>query len=405
MRNFYYIFIIFFVLIANSQSQNYNFNKSIIAVSSINNSAYKKNKINKYINYFTKTEKGRVFFKQTYRRQGFFKNKIQRIFKEYDIPNELIYLSMIESGFMVDIVSSAGAVGLWQFMPSTGRIFGLRVDKWIDERRDFEKSTYAAVKYFTSLKKKFGSWELAMAGYNSGDLTVKNAIKEYKSRDFWYLSQYTFPKQTKDYVPQILAVIHISKNLEEFGFKDKIVEPIDDFDKIELPPQTTLEYIAKISDINYSTLKKINPSLIRGITPPEGTYLIYIPYGFKSKIYKKLASMPANDGVLKYKVKKGDTLGKIAQIYFNSVDEVMRLNNLDSTKIYAGQELLIHKKFYENKIKIKETSFVYQVKKGDSLSLIAKKFSITTKYLKKINNLISNKIVVGQKLKIIKTNE
>jgi len=405
MRNFYYIFIIFFVLIANSQSQNYNFNKSIIAVSSINNSAYKKNKINKYINYFTKTEKGRVFFKQTYRRQGFFKNKIQRIFKEYNIPNELIYLSMIESGFMVDIVSSAGAVGLWQFMPSTGRIFGLRVDKWIDERRDFEKSTYAAVKYFTSLKKKFGSWELAMAGYNSGDLTVKNAIKEYKSRDFWYLSQYTFPKQTKDYVPQILAVIHISKNLEEFGFKDKIVEPIDDFDKIELPPQTTLEYIAKISDINYSTLKKINPSLIRGITPPEGTYSIYIPYGFKSKIYKKLASMPANDGVLKYKVKKGDTLGKIAQIYFNSVDEVMRLNNLDSTKIYAGQELLIHKKFYENKIKIKETSFVYQVKKGDSLSLIAKKFSITTKYLKKINNLISNKIVVGQRLKIIKTNE
>ena len=404
IKCFLLFLVLFFCSTLYSYSQNYNFNNSIVAVSSVNNSAFKKSKINKYINYFTKTEKGRDFFKQTYRKQGFFKNRSQEIFKEYDIPDELIYLSMIESGFQVDIVSSAGAVGLWQFMPTTGRIFGLRVDDWIDERRDFEKSTYAAVKYFRSLKKKFGSWELAMAGYNSGDLTVKRAIKEYKSRDFWYLSQYTFPKQTKDYVPQILAVIHISKNLEKFGFSDKIVEPIENFDKIELQPETTLEYIAKISDIKLSTLKKINPSLLRGITPPDEPYSIYVPYGSKDIISRILASKNINDGIIKYKVKKGDTLSSIAKIYSNSVSEVMNLNRLDSTLIFAGQELLIHKKIYKGYIQ-ENSSFVYYVKKGDSLSLIAKKFKTTTKDLKKINNLISNKIVIGQKLKIIKSNE
>ena len=255
MKIFYFTLAISFILIFPSQAENYNFNNSIVSVSTVNNSRFKKDKINKFINYFSKTEKGRVFFKQTYRRQGLFRDRINQIFKEYDIPEDLIYLSMIESAFQVDIVSSAGAVGLWQFMPSTGRIFSLRVDKWIDERRDFEKSTYAAAKYLTSLKRKFGSWELAMAGYNSGDNTVKNAIKEHKSRDFWYLSQHTFPKQTKNYIPQILAVIHISKNLSEFGFSNKIVDPIIDLERVELPPQTSLEYISKISGIDYGLLK------------------------------------------------------------------------------------------------------------------------------------------------------
>ena len=178
----------------------------------------------------------------------------------------------------------------------------------------------------------------------------------------------------------------------------------ENFDKIELQPQTTLEYIAKISDIKFSTLKKINPSLIRGITPPDGPYSIYVPYGSKDMISRILASKNVNDGIIKYKVKKGDTLSSIAKIYFNSVSEVMNLNRLDSTMIFAGQELLIHKKLYKGHIQ-ENSSFVYYVKKGDSLSLIAKKFKTTTKDLKKINNLISNKIVIGQKLKIIKSNE
>ena len=405
MKNIYFTLAISFILIFPSQAENYNFNNSIVSVSTVNNSRFKKDKINKFINYFSKTEKGRVFFKQTYRRQGLFRDRINQIFKEYDIPEDLIYLSMIESAFQVDIVSSAGAVGLWQFMPSTGRIFSLRVDKWIDERRDFEKSTYAAAKYLTSLKRKFGSWELAMAGYNSGDNTVKNAIKEHKSRDFWYLSQHTFPKQTKNYIPQILAVIHISKNLSEFGFSNKIVDPIIDLERVELPPQTSLEYISKISGIDYGLLKEINPSLLREMTPPDGSYSIYVPNGFKKKVYAQLSASPRSKVLSRYKVKKGDTLSEISKIYSNSIEEIVKLNNLESTSILAGQELLIYKQVYVDKTFNKDQSFIYVVKKGDSLSMIAKKFEIKTKDLKKMNNLVSNNIQPGQVLKILKSNE
>ena len=405
MRKISFILLTLILITFNVKCEEYNFNNSILSVSTINNSSYKRTKINKFINYFTKTEKGRVFFKQTYRRQGYFRDRIEEIFDEYNIPVDLIYLSMIESGFQVDVRSSAGAVGLWQFMPSTGRIFGLRVDKWIDERKDFEKSTYAAVKYLRSLKKKFGSWELAMAGYNSGDLRVRDAIVNHKSRDFWYLSQHTFPKQTKDYVPQILAVIHISKNLNKFGFSNKIVSPMDQMEKVELPPQTSLNYIAKISDISYSRLKKMNPSLLRDITPPDKPYSIYVPAGLKKKVYAKLYSNPVSKVIFKYKVKKGDTLSKIGKLYSNKVSEIIKLNDLDSSLIYIGQDLLVYKKVYFNEEQNNNDSFTYLVKKGDSLSMIAKKFNIKTKELKEINNLPSNKIQVGQALKIIKSNE
>jgi len=405
MRFLYLVSIFFLLCSGNALSENYNFHNSISTVSSINNSKFKTSKVNKYINYFSKNEKGRVFFKMAYRRQGYFKDVIYSIFKEYDIPKDLIYLSMIESGFQVNISSNAGAVGLWQFMPSTGRIFDLRVDKWVDERRDFVKSTYAAAQYLRSLKGKFGSWELAMAGYNSGDLTVKRAIKEHKSRDFWYLSQHTFPKQTREYVPQILAVIYISKNMDKFGFSNKKIQPRMKMEKVKLPPHTSLEYVSKISDIDITLLKEINSSLLRDITPPDGPYSIYVPLGLKETVYAKLASSPESKVISKYKVKKGDTLGSIGEIYSNSVEEILKLNNMQSTTIYSGQEILVYKKIFRNDNSKEPESFVYLVKKGDSLSLIAEKFSITKKDLKRANNLVSNKIEVGQSLKIIKSNE
>ena len=244
-----------------------------------------------------------------------------------------------------------------------------------------------------------------MAGYNSGDNTVKNAIKEHKSRDFWYLSQHTFPKQTKNYIPQILAVIHISKNLSEFGFSNKIVDPIIDLERVELPPQTSLEYISRISGIDYGLLKEINPSLLREMTPPDDSYSIYVPNGFKKKVYTQLSASPRSKVLSKYKVKKGDTLSEFSKIYSNSIEEIVKLNNLESTSIFIGQELLIYKKVHVDKTFNKDQSFIYVVKKGDSLSMIAKKFEIKTKDLKKMNNLVSNNIQPGQVLKILKSNE
>ena len=175
MKNFFVNFFIFFLFTSTGLSSDFIESKA----SNYKSAQFKDKKIKKYITYFSKAEKGIVFFKQTYRRQGYFENTVHEIFGKYDIPRDLKYISMIESGFQFEIKSSAGAVGLWQFMPSTARIFGLRVDEWVDERRDFHKATQAAAEYLVSLKRKFGNWELVLAGYNSGDLTVKKAIEEY----------------------------------------------------------------------------------------------------------------------------------------------------------------------------------------------------------------------------------
>ncbi|MFL2630563.1 MAG: LysM peptidoglycan-binding domain-containing protein [Thermodesulfobacteriota bacterium] len=401
MRNFFVNFFIFFLFTSTGFSSVFIESKA----SNYKSAQFKDKKIKKYITYFSKAEKGRVFFKQTYRRQGYFENTVHEIFAKYDIPRDLKYISMIESGFQFEIKSSAGAVGLWQFMPSTARIFGLRVDEWVDERRDFYKATQAAAEYLVSLKRKFGNWELVLAGYNSGDLTVKKAIEEHNSKDFWYLSQLTFPKQTKEYVPQILAVIRISKDLKAYGFNDLKVKSIIKTEFIDLPPQTRLDYIAKIAEIDFGLLKELNLALLRDITPPNEFYSARIPSGLKKKIYSKLKSNPDTRTIYKHKIKKGETLSSIAKTFSNSVKELMKLNNLSSSDIYQGDYLLVYKKTIRKNDYSNRAFFVYLVKEGDSLSKIAEKFNMRIKEIKNFNNLKSNRISVGQTLKIFKSNE
>ena len=401
MRNFFVNFFIFFLFTSTGFSSVFIESKA----SNYKSAQFKDKKIKKYITYFSKAEKGRVFFKQTYRRQGYFENTVHEIFAKYDIPRDLKYISMIESGFQFEIKSSAGAVGLWQFMPSTARIFGLRVDEWVDERRDFYKATQAAAEYLVSLKRKFGNWELVLAGYNSGDLTVKKAIEEHNSKDFWYLSQLTFPKQTKEYVPQILAVIRISKDLKSYGFNDLKVKSIIKTEFIDLPPQTRLDYIAKIAEIDFGLLKELNLALLRDITPPNEFYSARIPSGLKKKIYSKLKSNPDTRTIYKHKIKKGETLSSIAKTFSNSVKELIKLNNLSSSDIYQGDYLLVYKKTIRKNDYSNRAFFVYLVKEGDSLSKIAEKFNMRIKEIKNFNNLKSNRISVGQTLKIFKSNE
>ena len=308
------------------------------------NSKYKEKKIKKYINYFSNTKKGRSFYREAYPRQGMFETIIKKVFDEYDIPEDLKYVAMIESGFNINAESSAGAIGLWQFMPSTGKIFGLRIDEWIDERKDIQKSTLAAAQYFNSLKRKFGTWELVLAGYNSGDLTVERAIKKYKSKDYWHLSQYTFPKQTREFVPQILAVIIISKNLNEYGFDDLKLNNSIDIEEVVVPPRTRLNYIARLVNLDRELLSRLNPSILKRITPPDGDYVINVPKGYKEKIYAKFKINVDNKNLYRYKIREGDTLSGIALKFSNSIDEIYTLNNLTSSRIYAGDFILVYKR-------------------------------------------------------------
>lgn len=366
-------------------------------------SSFKVQKVNKYIDYFSQNRKGRDFFQAAYPRLGLYRDIIYEIFDEYNIPKEIIFVSMLESGFNPKIESSAGAIGLWQFMPSTAEIFGLRIDEWVDERMDIYYSTNAAVSYFKSLLKKFGSWELALAGYNCGDLNVKKAIDKYNSTDFWYLSKYTFPKQTKEYVPQIIALIHISENLKKYNFGYLELKKNLKVKKFKVPENTKLSKIAYLIGETEDYVNNINPSLQKKITPPNESYDINIPINKIEILYSKIDVIFKDRVIKKYKIIKGDTLSKIAIKLNNSVEELYDLNDLDSSKIFAGKYLL----FYENDKSLFKIGkyWMHVVKRGDSLYKLSKTYEVSIDNIKKWNNISGSKIIIGQKIKLILKNE
>ena len=366
-------------------------------------SSFKVQKVNKYIEYFSENRKGRDFFQAAYPRLGLYKDIIYEIFDKNNIPREIIFVSMLESGFNPKIESSAGAIGLWQFMPSTAKIFGLRIDEWVDERMDIYHSTNAAVSYFKSLLKKFGSWELALAGYNCGDLNVKKAIDEYNSNDFWYLSKYTFPKQTKEYVPQIIALMHISEDLKKYNFGYLELKQNLKIKKFKVPKNTKLSKIAYLIGEREDYVNSLNHSIQKKITPPNESYEINIPINKIEILYSKLDIIFEDRIVKKYKIIKGDTLSKIAIKLNNSVEELYDLNNLNSSKIIAGKYLM----FYENNESLVKIGryWMHVVKKGDSLYKLSRMYEVPVDSIKKWNDISGSKIIIGQKIKLILKNE
>jgi membrane-bound lytic murein transglycosylase D len=186
---------------------------------------------------------------------------------------------MIESGFNPVAVSRAGAAGLWQFMASTARRYGLRVDQWVDERFDPEKSTFAAASYLRDLYRQFGSWQLAQAAYNAGELSVTRAIQATGTSDFWALSRSRFlPRETKEFVPQIAAATLIGRNPFEYGFEG-FETTVTSFETVSVPPSTDLRWLAAITGISLDVLRAMNPSLVRAVTPPGAPHTLKVPLG------------------------------------------------------------------------------------------------------------------------------
>ena len=268
---------------------------------------------------------------------------------------------------------------------------------------DIYYSTNAAVSYFRSLLKKFGSWELALAGYNCGDLNVKKAIDKYNSTDFWYLSKYAFPKQTKEYVPQIIALIHISENLKKYNFGYLELKKNLKVKKFKVPKNTKLSKIAYLIGENENYVNNINPSLQKKITPPNEPYYINIPINKIEILYSKMDVIFKDRVIKKYKIIKGDTISKIAIKLNNSVEELYDLNDLNSSKIFAGKYLL----FYENDKSLFKIGkyWMHVVKKGDSLYKLSKTYEVSIDNIKKWNNISGSKIIIGQKIKLILKNE
>jgi membrane-bound lytic murein transglycosylase D len=335
---------------------------------------------------------------------------MKQVLKEVGLPEDLVYLAMIESGFSPHAYSVAAAVGPWQFISGTGKRYSLRIDSWIDERRDPLKSTIAAALYLKELYSLFNKdWYLAAAGYNAGENKILRAIDMYSSRDFWELSQGSYLKrETKDYVPKLLAAAIVAKDPARYGFADVAYLPPIEFDMVEIPSKTDLDVIARLVGVSTETIRDLNPALRRGSTPPDyPNYVLKIPKGKKQLFQLEYANLPREERQVeklvyaRYKAGKKDTLATIARRFGTKPEVIAELNHLKKGSRLGGKVLNVptreevaaaspgpvrkHNKVAESSKK----PFVkyYTVKHGDTVHSVAKRFNVSTRIIVAWNNL------------------
>jgi len=271
---------------------------------------------------------------------------MRKLLKEQGLPEDLVYMALIESGFDPYAYSRSKAVGPWQFIYRTGKRYGLKVNWWVDERRDPEKSTIAAAKYLKDLYEMFACWYLAAAGYNAGEYKIIRAMKRYRTEDFWTLTKHQYLKrETKNYVPLMIAAAVVAKDPEKYGFTGIEYEEPLRYEKVKVPELTDLSHIAKACEISLEEIKDLNPELRRGVTPPnEPEYEIKIPFTKTGLFTRNFEAMqPLEKFQFRtHTVKKGETLRGIANLYRVDLDPLLEINYLKKTSsLSKGMDLLI----------------------------------------------------------------
>ena len=345
---------------------------------------------------------------------------MRNLLKENGLPEDLVYMALIESGFNPYAYSRSKASGPWQFIYLTGKRYGLRSNWWIDERRDPEKSTIAAAKYLKDLYDMFECWYLAAAGYNAGEKKIATAMKRYGTEDFWELTKYRYLKQeTKDYVPQMIAAALIAKDPEKYGFVGiEYQEPLR-YEKVKVPEVTDLRLIAQACEATVDEIKDLNPELPRWCTPPNfPDYEIKIPFG-KRELFLRNFEIFSPGQKFQFKthvVKKGDTFSKIARLYRVDLEPILEINRLNKkSRLSTGMNLLIplpkghdpkpdrmaREKSDGMDQNSKPVETTYTIKKGDTLWSIANETGVNIGTLSRWNNLhLEKKLMPGDKLKI-----
>gem|GEM_PF-47846 len=363
--------------------------------------------------------KSSIIYFQTVARDAFRKylsrsKRYERLFIEtldkYGLPRDLIYLSLVESGYNPAAYSWARAMGLWQFISSTGRSYGLNRNWWIDERKDPVKSTDAASRFLKDLYEQFGDWELAMAAYNGGPGRVRSTIKKQKTIDFWRMK---LKRQTMDYVPLIYAATIIAKDPERYGFYDIEHEPEIVWDEVAIDRCLELKVVARELGCKLSELKTLNPELLRNYTPPNTkNYILKVPVGSKQKFLAAYDGMPSpkETSWVKHKISRGQTVSTIAAKYGVSQYAIFEANNLSRrSKIYAGKTIIVPVPLdskgsswkREGKADYHSEGSVYTVRSGDTMWDIARAFGTTVNGLRRVNYIErGSRIYVGQRLKI-----
>ena len=308
--------------------------------------------VKKWMSYFL--NRGRSYFERYTERAGRYAPILGAILEEHGLPRDLIFLAMAESGFNNVAKSWAAAVGPWQFMPYTGRMYGLEQDWYRDERRDPIKATVAAARYLAKLYDDFGQWEVAAAAYNAGEGKLGRAIKKYKSEDFWHLSKGKYLKaETKNYVPKIMALAIIGKNLKSFGFDDvEFHEPLD-FDEISVPAGTDLVKLSETMGIDFEEIQRLNPEVLRWFTPPNiAEYRLKLPPNTAEKFAECCAKSDFTATTFQQFVipKKGMSLSQISKKFKIRKDYVLASLNNVSEHAKFGEGDIVKLPFREGEL-------------------------------------------------------
>lgn len=336
--------------------------------------------VRRWIQYFT--EKDAERFTRFLKRGYPYRKMVQAILKEKGVPEEFYYLAMIESGYAAHARSVASAVGIWQFVSGTSSRYGIRTNSYVDERRDPVRATYAAAEYLRDLHNIFGSWHLAMAAYNAGEIRILRAIMRAKTRDFWELvEKRALPEETMNYVPKFLAAMIIGKNPTRFGLESpEGGEEFPPIESAEVPSPVSLKHVAVVSRIDLVTLESLNPHLVRGITPPNrSTYAIWVPKGTSRSVAAATAILQNQRIRGRWTLPPEPTL---AQAKYHRTKRGEKLRAIARTT------------------RAKRTVRHYKVRRGDTLDGIADRFGLTVSQLKNINRLRRNIIYAGQVLKV-----
>jgi membrane-bound lytic murein transglycosylase D len=388
--------------------------------------AMRNQRIDFWIRYFTGP--GRKYFSRSLYRMELYRPTIEPILAELNLPKDLILVALIESGFNLKARSRAKAVGPWQFIRGTAKIYGMRMNWWFDERRDIIASTYAAGNYLNDLYNIWNNWFLALAAYNCGEYRVARSIARQRTENFWKLD---LPRQTERYVPKFLAALYIAREPEKYGFKIPVVVPIR-FDQVKVNDATDLKLIAKSADVNVQAIKDLNPALLRWCTPPKAEMHVKVPFGSGQRCEAELSAIPPQKRVTwrRHRIRQGETLSQIARKYGTTASALKNLNGIkNSHRIREGWTLIVPMKGAYTELAGTKPSYkdthrninkktleayakksappanykkvVYRVKDGDTLGEIAEDFNTSASKLRRWNGLsYRSYIFPGQKIAI-----
>jgi len=365
-----------------------------------------------WIDIFTGRDRDR--FALYLARQGRFEDMITSKLQERGLPTELLYLALIESGFSPVARSRANAVGMWQFIAGTARIEGLEVSEYVDERRNVERSTDAAINHLEKLYKRFNSWYLAAAAYNSGEGRVSRAMARRASglegHDslFWRIHD-VLPRETRDYVPKLVAATIIARNRERFEFGDVVPLDPEPVDRVTVPDATDLSVVAEAAGVQAERVVELNPHLPRQVTPPGRPMQVYLPPGTAEQFEVAYAEIPPEKRVrfLDHTVRRGETLSHIAQRYGTSIKLIQETNGIRRPdRLSIGQRLRIPRGAVTARVAASTSSaskaaggpsaegeITYRVRRGDSLWRIARRHGVSTRDLMTWNSLTAKSIL------------